>query len=166
MKDQDQEPSMSYNYFHDVSDPFHGPFYPSRPSSFIPPCLKSSHKQDQDTTYIDELIENKNNLNIVVPSKNDTSIKVNKISIVTSNDEPIQNQEKNSTLMLSKDLFQDQSLPSSCSTIHVCFYFLLFLSLLKLQVILSKKVLLFKMCVILLKILMPTLKMLMSLTII
>ena len=35
-KDQDQEPSMLSNYFHDVSDPFHGPFDPPCPFSFIP----------------------------------------------------------------------------------------------------------------------------------
>ena len=82
-KDQDQEPSMSSNYFHNVSDPFHGPFDPPCLSSFIPPCLKSSPKKDQATTYTVE---------------------------------PIENQEKNSMLMLSKDPCQDQSLPSSCST--------------------------------------------------
>ena len=49
-------------------------------------------------------------------SKDDTSIKVIKNSVVTSNDEPIENQEKKSTLMLSKDPCQDQSLPSSFST--------------------------------------------------
>ena len=48
-KDQDQEPSMSYNYFHDVSDPFHGPFDPPCPSSFIPQGLTSSPNQDQAT---------------------------------------------------------------------------------------------------------------------
>ena len=57
-KDQDQELSMSSNYFHDVSGPFHGLFYPFYPSSFIPPCLKSSPKKDQATTYIAKLIEN------------------------------------------------------------------------------------------------------------
>ena len=57
-KYQDQEPSMSYNYFHDVSDPFHGPFDPLSPSSFIPLGLMSSPKQDQATTYTLELIDN------------------------------------------------------------------------------------------------------------
>ena len=71
MKDQDQEPSMSSNYFHDVSDPFYGPFDPMCPSSFIPPCLKSSPKQDQDTTYTIELIENKYNFATLALSKDD-----------------------------------------------------------------------------------------------
>ena len=78
--------------------------------------LKSSSKQDQATTYTAELIDNQNDLNIVTHSKDDTSIKVIKNSVVTSNVEPIENQEQNSTLMLSKDPCQDQSLPSSCST--------------------------------------------------
>ena len=56
-KDQDQEPSMSSNYFHNISDPSHGSFDPLRPFSFIPPCLKSSPKQDQATTYTNELID-------------------------------------------------------------------------------------------------------------
>ena len=114
-KDQDQESFMSSNYFHDVSYPFHGSFDPLCPSSFIPPCLKSSPKQDQATTYTVVLIENKNDLNIVVLSKDDTFIKVIKNSVVTSNVEPIENQEKNYMLMLSKDPCQDQSLQSSCS---------------------------------------------------
>ena len=115
-KNQDQEPYMLSNYFQDVSNIFHSLFYPLCPSSFIPPCLKYSPKQDQATTYIVELIDNQNDLNIIVSSKDDTSIKVIKDSVVTSNVEPIENQEKNSKLMLSKDPCQDQSLPSSCST--------------------------------------------------
>ena len=111
---------MSSNLFHDICDTFHGSFDPLRPFSFIPPCLKSSPKQDQATTYTAKLIENKNDLNIVMPSKDDTSIKVTKSSVVTSSVEPIENQEKNSTLVLSKDPCQDQSVPSSCSTIP-CF---------------------------------------------
>ena len=55
------------------------------------PCLKSSPKQDQVTTYTIELIDNQNDLNIVVPSKDDTSIKVIKNGVVTSNVEPIVN---------------------------------------------------------------------------
>ncbi|MDF3681104.1 hypothetical protein P3S38_29450, partial [Enterobacter hormaechei] len=70
---------------------------------------------DQATTYTTEFIDNTNDLDIVVTSKDDTSIKVIKNSVVTSNVEPIENQEKNSTLMLSKDPCQDQSFPSSCS---------------------------------------------------
>ena len=50
-KYQDQESSMSSNPFHDVSDPFHGSFDPLHSTTFIPPCLKSSPKQDQATTY-------------------------------------------------------------------------------------------------------------------
>ena len=111
-KDQDQEPSMSTNNFHDVSSPFHGSFDPLCPFSFIPPCLKSSPKKDQATIYTVELIHNKNDLNIVASSKDDTSIKVIKNSVVTSSVEPIENQEKNSILMLSKDPCKDQSLPS------------------------------------------------------
>ena len=53
---------MSSTYFHDASDPFHGLFDPPCLSSFIPPCLKSSPKQYQATTYIDELIDNKNEI--------------------------------------------------------------------------------------------------------
>ena len=49
-------------------------------------------------------------------SKDDTSIKVIKNGVFTFNAESIENKEKNSTLMLSKDPCQDQSLPSSCST--------------------------------------------------
>ena len=49
-------------------------------------------------------------------SNDDTSIKVIKNGVVTSNVKPIENQEKNYMLMLSKDPCQDQSLPSSCST--------------------------------------------------
>ena len=41
-KDQDQEPFMSSNPFHDIYDIFHGSFDPLHPFSFIPPCLKSS----------------------------------------------------------------------------------------------------------------------------
>ena len=108
---------MLSNYFHNTSNPFRGLFDPPCPSSFIPPCLKSSLKQDQATTYTVELIDNQNDFNIVVPSKDDTSIKIIKNSVVTFNVEPFENQEKNSTLMLSKDPCQDQSLPSSCSTI-------------------------------------------------
>ena len=115
-QDQDQEPFMSSNYFQDVSDLFDGLFDLLCPSSCIPPCLKSFPKQDQATTYIDELIDNKNDLNIVVTSKDDTSIKVIKNSVDTSSVEPIENQEKNFTLMLPKDPCQDQSIPSSCST--------------------------------------------------
>ena len=98
-KYQDQEPSMLSNYFHDVSSLFHGSFDPLRPSSFIPPCLKSSPKQDHATTYTAEIIDNQKDLNIVVSSKDDTSIKVIKNSVVTSNEEPIENKEKNSTCM-------------------------------------------------------------------
>ena len=76
-----------------ISDTFHGSFDPLRPFSFIPPCLKSSRKKDRATTYTTELIDNKNDLNIVAPSKYDTSIKVIKNSVVTSNVEPIKNQE-------------------------------------------------------------------------
>ena len=61
-KDQDQEPSMSFNLFHDIYDTFHGSFDPLHPFSFIPPGLKSSPKQDQATTCTLELIDNKNNL--------------------------------------------------------------------------------------------------------
>ena len=74
-------------------------------------------KQDQATIYTIELIENQNDLNIVAPSKDDTFIKVIKNSVATSNVEPIENQEKIFTLMLSKDPCQGQSVPSSCSTI-------------------------------------------------
>ena len=63
-----------------------------------------------------ELIDNKNDLSTLAPSKDDTSIKVIENSVVTSNVEPNENQEKNSMLMLSKYPCQDQSLPSSCST--------------------------------------------------
>jgi hypothetical protein len=120
-KDQDQEPSMPSNPFHDIFDTFHGSFDPLRHSSFIPPCLKSSPKQDQAITYTAELIENKSDLNIVAPSKDDTCIKVIKNSVDTSSVEPIENQEKNSTLMLSKDPCQDQSVSSSYSTTS-CFH--------------------------------------------
>ena len=71
--------------------------------------------QDQATTCTLELIDNTNNFNMVSPSKDDTSIKVIKNSVVTSNIEPIENKEKKSTLMLSKDPSQDQSLPASYS---------------------------------------------------
>ena len=57
-KYQDQEPSMSSNYFHDASNLVYHLFDPPFPSSFIPPCLKTSHKQDQATTYTAELIDN------------------------------------------------------------------------------------------------------------
>ena len=107
---------MSSNPFHDISNTFHGSFDPLHPFSFIPPCLKSSPMQDQVTTYTAKIIDNQNDLNIVVPSKDDISIKVIKNSVVTSNVEPIENQEKSFTLMLSKDPCQDQSVPSSCST--------------------------------------------------
>ena len=70
-KYQDQEPSMSSNYFHDVSNSFHSLVDPLQPFSFIPPCLKSSPKQDQATTYTVEIIENQNDLNTVAPSKYD-----------------------------------------------------------------------------------------------
>ena len=90
-RDQDQEPSMSSNHFHDISDMFHGSFDPLRPSSFIPPCLKSSLKKDQATTYIVELIDKQNDLNTIVSSKEDTSIKVIKNSVDTSSVEPIEN---------------------------------------------------------------------------
>ena len=82
---------MSYNYFHDVSDPFHGPFDPPSPSSFIPPCLKSSPKQDQATTYTTEIIDNKNDLSTLAPFKDDILIKVIKNGVVTCNIEPIEN---------------------------------------------------------------------------
>ena len=115
-KDQDQKPSMSSKIFYDVFDPIHGSFDPLCPSSFIPPCLKSFPKKDQATTCTNEIIDNKNDLNTIVPSKDDTSIKVIKNSVDTSSVERIKNQEKNSTFMLSKNPCQDQSLPSSCST--------------------------------------------------
>ena len=82
---------MSSNPFHDISDTFHGSFDLLRPFSFIPPCLKSSLKKDQATTHTVELIDNTNDLNIVVTSKDDTSIKVIKNSVVTSSVEPIEN---------------------------------------------------------------------------
>ena len=104
-KDQDQQSSMSSNPFHDVSYLFHGSFDPLCPFSFIPPCAK----QDQATTYTIDLTT-------LVLSKDDTSIKVIKNGVVTSNVEPIENQEKNYMLMISKDPCQDQSLSSSCST--------------------------------------------------
>ena len=107
---------MSSNYFHDVFDPFHDYFDPLHPFSFIPPCLKSYPKQDQATTCTLELIDNKNNFTTIELFKHDTFIKVIKNGVVTSNVEPIENQEKNSTIMLPKYLCQDQSLPSSCST--------------------------------------------------
>src|SRR5271156_2821175 len=107
---------MYSNPFYDVSYPWHGSFDPLRPFSFIPPCLKSSPKQDQVTTYIVELVDNQNNLTTLALSKDDTSIKVIKNGVVTSNVEPIENQEKNCAIMLSKDPCQDQSLSSSCST--------------------------------------------------
>ena len=115
-KDQDQETSMYSNPLYDESYPCHGSFDPLRPSLFIPPCLKSSPKQDQVTTYTVELIDNQNNLTTLELSKDDTSIKVIKNGVVTSNIEPIENQEKNYALMLSKDPCQDQSLPCSRST--------------------------------------------------
>ena len=79
-------------------------------------CLKSSPKKDQATTYTLELIDNENNLTTLAHSKDDTSIKVIKNGVVTSNVEPIENQERISMLMLSKDPCEDQSLPSSYST--------------------------------------------------
>ena len=115
-KDQDQEPYMSSNPFHDVSNSFHGSFDPLHPFSFISLYLTSNPKQDQATTCTLELIDNKNDLSTLALSKNYISIKVIKNGVVTSNIEPIKNQEKNLTLMLSKDPCQDQSLPSSCST--------------------------------------------------
>ena len=115
-KDQDQEPSMSSNPFHDVSYFFHDPFDPPSPSSFIPQGLTSSPKQDQATTYTLELIDNENNLTTLALSKDDTSIKVIENGVVTSNFEPIKNQEKSSMLIFFKDPCQDKSLPSSCST--------------------------------------------------
>ena len=107
---------MLSSYFHDLFGPFHDSFDPLNPSSFIPPCLKSSPKQDQATTYNTKLIKNQNDLNIVATSKDYTSIKVIRNSVVTSDVEPIKNQEKNYILILSKDPCQDQSLPSSYST--------------------------------------------------
>ena len=82
-KDQDQEPSMSSNPFHYVSNPFHSSFDPLCPFSSIPPCLKSSPKQDQATTCTLEFIDNKNNLTTFVPFKDDTSIKAIKNGVVT-----------------------------------------------------------------------------------
>ena len=115
-KDQDQEPSMSYNYFHDVSDPFHGPFDPPCSSSFISQGLMSSPKQDQVTIYTLELIDIQNNLTTIVFSKDYTFINVIKNIFVTSNVDPIKNKVKILMLMLSKDLCQDQSLPYIFST--------------------------------------------------
>ena len=88
-KDQDQKSSMSYNYFHNVSDPFHGPFDSPCYSSFIPQGLTPSLKQDKATTYTVELIENQNDLNTIAHSRYYISIKVIKNSVVTSNVEPI-----------------------------------------------------------------------------
>lgn len=115
-KDQDQEPSMLSNPFHDVSYPFHGSFDPTSPFPFIPPCLKFSPKQDHATTYTIELIDNQNNLTTLAFSKDDTFIKVGKNGVVSFDVKPIENQEKNYALMLSTDPCQDQSLPSSYST--------------------------------------------------
>ena len=61
------------------------------------------------------LIDNQNNLTTLAPSKDDTSIKVIKNGVVTSDVKLIENQEKNDTFMLSKAPCQDQSLSSSCS---------------------------------------------------
>lgn len=119
-KDQDQEPSMSSTPFHDVSYPPQGSFDHVPPFSCIPPCLKSSPKQDQATTYTVELIDNQNNLTMLALSKDDTSIKVGKKG-VPSNVKPIEKQEKNYALMLSEDPCQDQSLPSSYSTTSCSF---------------------------------------------
>ena len=90
-KDQDQEPSMSSNPFHDVSNLFHGSFDLLCPFSFIPPCIKSSLKKDKATTCTLELIDNKNNLTTLALFKDDTSIKVIKNGVVTSNVEAIEN---------------------------------------------------------------------------
>ena len=70
-------------------------------------CVNSSPKQDQATTCTLKLIDNQNNLTTLVPSKDDTSIKVIKNGVVTSNVEPIEN----------LDPCLDQNIPSSCSTI-------------------------------------------------
>ena len=86
---------MSSTPFHDVSYLLHDSFDPTRPFSCIPPCLNSSPKQDQATTYTVELIDNQNNLTTLALSKDDTSIKVGKNGVVTSNVKPIENQEKN-----------------------------------------------------------------------
>ena len=64
---------MSSNYFYDASGLFHGSFDPLFPFSFIPPCLKSSPKQDRDNTYTTKIIDNQNDLNIVVSFKDDNS---------------------------------------------------------------------------------------------
>ena len=82
---------MSSNYFHNVSDLFHDSFHPSHPFLFIPPCLKSSPKQDKATTCTLKHIDNKNNLTTLTLSKDDTSIKVIKNGVVTSNVELIEN---------------------------------------------------------------------------
>lgn len=163
-KDQDQEPSMSSNTFHDVSYLFHGSFDPTCPFSFIPPCLKSSPKKDQATTYTVELIDNQNNLTTLALSKDDTSIKVIKNRLLLPMLSQLKIKKKIICLCYPKvkiKFFHLLVLP-----LHVRFHFLLFLSLLKLQTILSKKFLLFKMFMILLQILMLTLKMLMSLVVI
>ena len=108
MKDQDQEPSMSYNYFHDVSNPFHGPFDLLHRFSFILPYPKSSPKQDQATTCTLKLIDNQNNLTTLVPSKDDTSIKVIENGVVTSNVER-KSREKFHTYAIQRSLSRSKS---------------------------------------------------------
>ena len=148
-KDQDQEPSVSSNSFHDISDKFHGSFDPLHPFSFIPPCLKSSLKHDQATTYTDELMDDQNDLNIVEPSKYDTSIKVIKNGVVLLMLSLLKIKRRILQLRYPKILVMIKVFHLLVLPLHVHFHFLLFLSLLKIQVLLSKLLLLLKILTIL-----------------
>ena len=96
MKDQDQEPSISYNYFDNVFDPFHSPFDPSSPSSFIPQGLTSFPKQYQATTYTIEPIEDQE-----------------KISWLTLSKDPCQNQSISSSCSTTPCSLTLSTLPKS-----------------------------------------------------